>query len=95
MPIAEAKLLKKLDWLNLLERYSTLTIEKAATQAFIQHPSFPPKLGEFIALCEQVSEQARFTEFDPKKSIEHKRGMSPESKKIWDEMRCKINRKLA
>lgn len=54
---------KKTAWFSELQRFKPETIQEASKRVIRKHPSYPPTLGEFCAICEEVFQVKRIPEY--------------------------------
>jgi hypothetical protein len=58
---------KKLNWMEALQNFKPETILRAAKEARLKSPTYPPRIGEIYILCDEFSRSNRYNEFQ----IEH------------------------
>jgi len=63
-------------WAAHLEEFSEARIEQAARAMINEHPTFPPTIGEFKALCKQGWERPEHRLVPPNRLIDYDRDKS-------------------
>jgi len=67
IPDKRVEHLKRLNWMEALQNFKPETIMRAAKQARLNNPTFPPRVGDVFLLCEEFSKTNRYNEHQ----IEH------------------------
>lgn len=81
-PTEGSKALRRHDWFTALNKFLPETIMRASELVLIRCPSFPPKIGEMVLVCEDLTPQQRYPEYMLEHNPEFKRseGMPEELK---------------
>ncbi len=91
MPDEYAVRLKKNLWFEHLSRFREETIMRAAKDIMIRCTTYPPRIGELVKLCEELSATNRYIEHQLEDKS-HETESSPEDKQRAEEARKEIRR---
>lgn len=71
------KRMKKLLWLESLQKYNPETVMRAAKEIMLRCPTYPPRIGELCVLCEEFGRTNRYTALQLENHEEFKRAKMP------------------
>jgi hypothetical protein len=63
MPDEKSKHMKKMLWWEQLQNFNPDTILRSAKEIMIRCPTFPPRIGELVNLCDEFSKTNKYIEY--------------------------------
>lgn len=84
---------KKLAWQSELQRFKPETIMEASNRMVRKHPSYPPTLGEFCAICNEVFQVSRIPEHTRLEAQEKNKASEETVSRCMNEIRKKLGMK--
>lgn len=90
IPDKRTEHMKRLNWIEALQNFKPETIMRAAKQARLNSPIFPPRIGEIYLLCDEFSKTNRYVEVQLEHQspdfVDGKRVVSEVAQKALDEI---------